>query len=69
MAGSGARPVVGVLGLQGSFREHMSALERAGAEAREVRAAVRARARARASTRTQTYTRARERASAHAMWH
>ena len=69
MAGSGARPVVGVLGLQGSFREHMSALERAGAEAREVRAAARARGRAREHTHTNLHARARERASAHAMWH
>jgi len=34
---SAPRPLVGVLGLQGSFREHMAALERAGAEAVEVR--------------------------------
>lgn len=32
-----ATPVIGVLALQGSFREHMRALEAAGAEARLVR--------------------------------
>ncbi|MSO46662.1 MAG: pyridoxal 5'-phosphate synthase glutaminase subunit PdxT [Thermoleophilia bacterium] len=35
---AGSTPLVGVLALQGAFREHMQALERLGAEAIEVRA-------------------------------
>jgi len=36
MSTSGVRPVVGVLALQGSFREHCICLEKAGAHAVEV---------------------------------